>query len=134
VEIRILLYALGIWVILLVLAIVNAVVREIVYAPRLGKDLGHAVSSIIAITYILIITYWFTDHIKADVIGMNLALIGVLWSILTVTFEFGFGHYVMGHSWDYLLADYNILKGRLWSFVLLTMLIAPSLWGFILRR
>jgi len=133
-EIKILLYAFGIWVILLVLAIINAVVREVVYAPRLGKDLGHVISSIIAIIYILIITYWFTDSIKADILGIDLILIGAFWTILTIGFEFGFGHYVMGRSWDYLLADYNLLKGRLWSLVLLTMLIAPPLWGLILRR
>ena len=133
-EIKVFLCALGIWVILLVLAIVNAVVRESVYAPKLGKDLGHAVSSIIAIIYILVITYWFTDHIKADVTGVDLFWVGVLWFILTIVFEFGFGHYVMGRSWDYLLADYNILKGRLWSLVLLTMLIAPPFWGLMLRR
>ena len=133
-EFKILLYALGIWAIFLVLAIVNGIVRESIYAPRLGEDLGHAVSSIIAIIYILAITYWFTDSIKADVIGTDLLWIGALWLILTVIFEFGFGHYVMGRSWDYLLADYNILKGRLWSLVLLTMLIAPPLWGLILSR
>jgi len=92
------------------------------------------ISSIIAIVYILIITYWFTDVIKADVLGIDLILIGAFWAILTIGFEFGFGHYVMGRPWDYLLADYNILKGRLWSLVLLTMLIAPSLWGFMLKR
>jgi len=133
-EFKILLYALGIWVIFLILAIVNAIVRESIYAPRLGEDLGHAVSSIIAIIYTLAITYWFIDRIKADVIGTDLLWIGVLWLILTVIFEFGFGHYIMGRSWDYLLADYNILKGRLWSLVLLTMLIAPPLWGLILSK
>jgi len=92
------------------------------------------ISSIIAIVYILIITYWFTDVIKADVLGIDLILIGAFWTILTIGFEFGFGHYVMGRPWDHLLADYNILKGRLWSLVLLTMLIAPSLWGFMLKR
>ena len=133
-EFKILLYALGIWVVFLILAIVNAIVRESIYAPRLGEDLGHAVSSIIAIIYTLAITYWFTDRIKADVIGTDLLWIGVLWLILTIIFEFGFGHYIMGRSWDYLLADYNILKGRLWSLVLLTMLIAPPLWGLILSK
>ena len=133
-EFKILLYALGIWVIFLILAIVNAIVRESIYAPRLGEDLGHAVSSIIAIIYTLAITYWFIDRIKADVIGTDLLWIGVLWLILTVIFEFGFGHYIMGRSWDYLLTDYNIFKGRLWSLVLLTMLIAPPLWGLILSK
>ncbi|MGQ9625254.1 MAG: hypothetical protein ACUVT9_07815 [Candidatus Bathycorpusculaceae bacterium] len=40
-------------------------------------------------------------------------------------FEFIAGHYVFGNSWEKLLADYNLLEGRLWSLVLLTILIAP---------
>ena len=133
-EGRIFLHALGIWVVLLILSIVNAVIRETLYAPKIGKHLGHAVSSLIAIAYILAVAYWFVNGIKTDVTKIDLLWIGVFWLILTTVFEFGFGHYVMGRPWDYLLADYNILKGRLWSLVLLTMLIAPSLWGFILRR
>ena len=35
------------------------------------------------------------------------------------------GHYVFGNSWYKLFADYNILKVRIWSLVLLTILLAP---------
>ncbi|MEW6447103.1 MAG: hypothetical protein AB1426_03305, partial [Bacillota bacterium] len=51
--------------------------------------------------------------------------IGLIWLVLTVAFEFGFGHFVMGHSWSRLLHDYNLLKGRLWVLVLLWVAIAP---------
>jgi hypothetical protein len=47
--------------------------------------------------------------------------IGVIWLILTIGFEFGFGHYVAGNSWEKLLADYNILNGRVWSLFLVWM-------------
>lgn len=131
-ETRLFLYALGIWVALLVLAIVNATIRETFYEPKLGDDVGHAVSSIVAIAYTLVVTCLFVSYVKADVTRTDLLLIGAFWLILTIVFEFGFGHYVMGRSWDYLLADYNILKGRLWSLVLLTTFVAPSFWGYIL--
>ena len=52
-------------------------------------------------------------------------IIGFNWLILTVIFEFLFGHYVMGHTWERLLQDYNIFKGRLWSLVLMWNLIMP---------
>lgn len=118
---------------LLVLAIINAGVREMVYEPRLGDAAGHAVSSIVAIAYTLAIAYWFVGHVRMGVTRADLLLVGGLWLTLTIAFEFGFGHYVMGRPWSYLLADYNVLKGRLWSFVLLTMFTAPSLWGYILE-
>jgi hypothetical protein len=56
-QIRIFFYVLGIWVLLLLLAISNAIIRESVYAPRVGSYRGHIFSTIIAITYTLIITY-----------------------------------------------------------------------------
>lgn len=45
--------------------------------------------------------------------------------MLTVAFEFGFGHYVAGHSWDKLLADYNLLRGRVWSLFLVWIAVMP---------
>ena len=109
-EVKVFLYSVGIWLLLLVLAIVNAGIREAFYKPKLGDNLGHAISSIIAIGYTLIITYFFVNYIKTSATKIDLLLIGALWSTLTVAFEFGFGHYITGHSWKYLLADYNIFK------------------------
>ena len=131
-EAKVLLYSVGIWLLLLVLAIVNAGIREAFCKPKLGDNPGHAISSIIAIGYTLIITYFFVNHIKVSVTKIDLLLIGALWLTLTVVFEFGFGHYVIGHSWRYLLADYNILKGRLWSLVLLVTFVSPLFWGYII--
>lgn len=55
--------------------------------------------------------------------------VGLLWLGLTVAFEFLFGHYLMGHSWERLLHDYNILAGRLWLLVLAWTAAGPAvLW------
>ena len=51
---------------------------------------------------------------------------------LTVAFEFGLG-YSRGLSWNEMLADYNILAGRLWLLVPVTLLASPAL-AFRLRR
>jgi len=130
---RLFLYALGIWAVLLVLAIINGVIRNSVYAPKLGDYEGHVISSIIAIAYTLVMTYLFVSNVKLDVTKTDLLLIGAFWLIITIIFEFGFGHYVVQHSWTRLLADYNLLKGRVWSLVLLTTFLAPSFWGYILK-
>ena len=111
------------------LAIVNAVIRETLYESKLGDNLGYAFSSIIAVVYTLAVICLFVNHVKADVTKIDLLLIGVFWLALTVIFEFGFGHYVMGRSWECLLADYTILKGRLWSLVLLITFVSPLFLG-----
>lgn len=51
--------------------------------------------------------------------------IGLLWVVLTVAFEFGFGHYGAHKPWPELLADYKLARGRIWVLVLVTIVAAP---------
>jgi len=133
-ETKIFLYALGIWLILVVAAILNGAFRESFITSKVGEQVGHVISTVIFICVILVVTYLFLSNLKINYTKTDLLLIGALWLILTILFEFVFGHYVMGHSWNRLFADYNILKGRVWSFVLLTTFIAPLLIGSILQK
>lgn len=48
---------------------------------------------------------------------------------VAIAVEFGFGQFVMGHSWSTLLHDYNVFAGRIWILVLLTTLLGPWLLG-----
>ena len=128
------LYALGIWFIFVVAGILNGVFRESFITPKVGEHTGHILSTIILICVILAVTYLFISSLEINYSKTSLLLIGAFWTMLTILFEFGFGHYVMGHSWSKLFADYNILKGRVWSLVLLTTFIAPLLIGYILKR
>ena len=128
------LYALGIWFIFVVAGILNGVFRESFITPKVGEHTGHILSTIILICVILAVTYLFISSLEINYSKTSLLLIGAFWTILTILFEFGFGHYVIGHSWSKLFADYNILKGRVWSLVLLTTFIAPLLIGYILKR
>ena len=133
-ETKIFLYALGIWFILVVAAILNGAFRESFITSKVGEQVGHVISTVIFICVILVVTYLFLSNLKINYTKTDLLLIGALWLILTILFEFVFGHYVMGHSWNRLFADYNILKGRVWSFVLLTTFIAPLLIDSILPK
>jgi hypothetical protein len=51
--------------------------------------------------------------------------IGLLWLALTLAFELLAGHYVFDAPWSRLLADYNLLRGRIWILVLITTFAAP---------
>jgi hypothetical protein len=129
---KILFYALGVWVIFVVLAIINGAIRERFYKPKLGDLSAHRISTIILIVVIFIGTYLFLKLIKLEYTQKDLILIGLIWLAMTIIFEFVFGHYVMGNPWDRLLADYNILKGRIWSLVLVAETFAPILVGKLL--
>jgi len=131
---KLFLCAFGVWVIFGILAIINGVIRNKFYTPKIGEYPGHVVSTIIGICFVVVLTYLFLRFIRIDYSNLDLLLIGGFWVILTVLFEFVFGHYVIGHSWGKLLADYNILQGRLWSLFLLAELISPILFGLLLKR
>lgn len=131
---RLFLYSFGIWFILVIFAILNGAIRNAVYKPKLGELPAHQISTVIMVCIILLVVYLFIKKIKIDFTKTDLILIGVFWLFLTIVFEFIFGHYVMGNSWEVLFADYKIHKGRLWSLVLITTLIAPYFIGKILKR
>ena len=54
-------------------------------------------------------------------------LVGVGWASATVTFEFLFGHYVNGDSWQTLRAAYDLTDGRLWTVDVLLIAAGPAL-------
>jgi apolipoprotein N-acyltransferase len=53
--------------------------------------------------------------------------VGGVWALLTLGFEFGFGHYVVGTSWADLLADYDVSRGRIWVLIPIATAAAPAL-------
>jgi hypothetical protein len=113
-----------VWLLLVVLANVNGVLRNAFITPRLREHTGHIISSIIFCIIIALVT-WLTIRWMKPSTKWETWIIGSFWVLLTVAFEFIFGHYVAGHSWEMLFADYNVFAGRLWSLVLLTALFAP---------
>jgi len=128
-----LLYALLLWILFFPFAIVNAGLREKVWAPRFGEHAGHVISTIIFLVVLLLAIYAFLRVVDIPYNPGDLWLLGVLWLVLTVLFEFGFGHYVMGNSWEALLHDYNLLAGRVWVFIPLAWLLSPRLIGWLVR-
>lgn len=126
---ELLLWTLGLWVLLVFCAILNAALRQGVLIPALGDAAGRALSSITLSAVVLLIAYLFLSWSDIERSTGDMWLMGAIWAVLTVLFEFGFGHYVMGNSWDALLADYNVLKGRIWILVLITELIGPYAMG-----
>ncbi len=117
--------AIVVWVLLLAIAVANGAARELFLVPRLGAQAGHVLSTVIlcgAIVFIALLTLrWIAPR------GRRAALwIGGVWLALTLAFEFLAGHYLFGNSWEKLLGEYNLLRGRIWILVLATTLFAPA--------
>jgi len=120
------------WLLLGVAANLNGLLRNAVITPRTGEHGGHIVSTVLLCAIIILLTMllirWIGPRSRRDVL-----LIGALWVSMTVAFEFLAGHYLFGHPWSRLLADYNFAAGRIWPLVLVATFIAPA-WSARIRR
>ena len=118
------LMSLGIWFILAVSAIAVATFRVVVLLPPFGEQIAHQLGTVLYLIIQFLIIYLFIKKMKIKEVKTLLG-IGIFWVVTTVIFEFVFGHYVIGNSWQKLFADYNLLKGRLWVLVLINNIAAP---------
>ncbi len=92
----ILLYLLA-WVPMIVIAILNATVRETTYSKFVTALQAHQISTLIAV--ILFAAYiWGLTSLFPLNSSFQAIIIGCLWLVLTVMFEFSFGHYVAQQS------------------------------------
>ncbi len=127
------LLALAVWPFFLLTAMTLGAVREGLIAPAFGEQAAHVIGTLLFLAGMLMIMCVFVSRISGSARWLDLWFIGILWTVMTVCFEFGFFHFVAGVPWENLLADYNIFAGRLWILVLLTTLCGPVLIGQLLR-
>lgn len=116
--------SLAVWFVMLVAASTNGAIREMFLIPKLGDTVGRAISTVTLCVLVLLLTWSTIRWIHPRSNGEAWA-IGVLWVALTLAFEFLAGHYLFGKPWSELTADYNVVRGRIWIFVLITIAVAP---------
>lgn len=112
------------WPALAVIAIFNGSLRQFTYGRHMEELAAHQLSTVTGILLTGAAAWalnraWPIDSAKAA------WTIGACWLLMTVAFEFGFGHYIAGHSWSRLLADYKLLEGRVWSLFLVWIAVLP---------
>jgi len=116
--------SLVVWCAFVVLAVINGGFRDVVLTPRLGVHESHVIGTITLCAAILIVT-WLTINWIRPAKSTDALLIGGVWVLMTVAFEFLVGHYIFRTSWARLLSDYDVLGGRVWLLVLATVAFAP---------
>ena len=111
------------WLLILVLAIANGLLRESVLIPSLGKTGALVASGLLLCLLIALIAYGLVrlSHVTVPQ-GLR---IGTGWLALTLAFEFAFGRYVQHKEWAELLQAYTFQDGNLWPVVLAVALLAP---------
>ena len=120
------------WIPGIPIAIVNGLIRASLYMQFLTELHAHQLSAVSFIVLFGIYVWFILKWLKLSSAQEALRL-GLTWLVLTVAFEFLFGHFVMGHPWASLFHDYNLLAGRVWVLVLVWIAAAPSVFYRIRR-
>lgn len=113
------------WLGLAALATVNGATRQL-YVGALGDLTAHQVSTGALIVVSGGYIWWLHRRRPFPSTGVGLE-VGAAWTGMTLAFELLAGHYLFGNAWADLLADYNVLDGRVWVLVPLWTLVAPAL-------
>jgi hypothetical protein len=125
------------WFILLVIAFINAIVRETTYKPLLSPYIGmwaHQLSSLTGILLFYGAIYFFLKRIKTPYARRDLVKVGLMWIAMTVIFESFMNSYIRKLTFEQVLQTYYFWKGDTWFFVLLSLLVSPLIAHKILGR
>lgn len=114
------------WLPMVLIAIANGVTRDLGYGPSLGELRAHQVSTLTAMA-LFGLYIWFALRRLRPASMRDAWMGGALWLVMTVAFEFLFGHYVAGKPWPQLLENYNLAAGHWWPLILVWVCVAPPL-------
>lgn len=116
----------AVWLLLLIVAVLNGAARQAVLIPRFGEQTGHVISTLI-LTLAIFAVGWLLFPWLSISTHSEAWLVGGLWLTLTVAFEFLAGHFLFKAPWSKLLADYDVMRGRIWLLVLIVTALTPWL-------
>ncbi|HZF70546.1 MAG TPA: hypothetical protein VEZ39_06815 [Sulfuricurvum sp.] len=114
----------GIWLLIVIAAIINGAIREKLLTPFIGTHLSLPISGITLSALVFVITYFalpFFGNIKSRAY----IFIGLFWIILTLAFEYLFGYYVLGKSWYEINQVFDVRNGNLFTLALVVTALSP---------
>ena len=115
-----------VWLGIALLAVLNGGFREAVLKRSMGVALAHVVSTLLLTAIIIAVAFVSIGWIGAETLW-NAWMVGMVWVIATLAFEFLLGHFAFGNPWTKIVEDYNVSKGRVWILVPICTLFAPAL-------
>lgn len=105
-----------VWLTIIPLAIINGALRDMVIEPLIG-EYAMPISGVILCACIFTVCLLLIPRLgKASI--KTYIVIGILWVVMTVAFEFFMGLVIQKVTVDKLITAYDITTGNLWSLVL----------------
>lgn len=118
--------AASLWLVILVLAILNGLLRERLLVPVLGACAGLVGSGVMLGVGIFLVA-WLAAPGYGALSAAQWLRVGLFWLLLTLAFEIGFGYLVLHRTWADLLGAYIFRGCNLWPAVLVTTFLSPGL-------
>jgi len=112
------------WIVMLFGAIVNGGLREKILQPRVGS-LALPISALSGAIIFTVIAYVMFKWVDIIYTTQETFILGIMWFVLTILFEFIFGRYVLKQGWKKLIKAYDVRTGNLWSVLLLYLIVLP---------
>jgi len=115
--------ALLVWLLMMAVESIHGVLRNRLLAPLAGDFRARQIGVFIGAALILGIAVLLIDWIRPNS-ERSLVVIGALWLVLTLAFEFGLGR-KLERPWGALLADYDLARGGLLSIGMVVLALSP---------
>ena len=119
------------WIPMLAIAVANGAFRRVVLERALSELRAHQISTLVG-SGLIGVFIWLLVRTWPPASGAEALEIGLIWLALTVAFECLMGLVLLRRPPAQVLADYNLLAGRLWPVFLAWLTVAP--WLFLRLR
>ena len=112
------------WFGMMMLAILNGGFRDFAYKAHVGDLAAHQLSTA-SLLLLFAVFFWGLFKIWPIQTKRQSWVVGGMWFLMTLVFEFGMGRLLMDKSWGELLYMYHLFDGQVWLFIPLWVLIGP---------
>lgn len=113
-----------VWVLIAIAEVVHGILRVRFLNRRVGGRRARQIAVFTGSGLILIIACALVPWINPGTVG-QCYWIGLLWFVLMLAFEIGFGRFVFRASWKRLLSDFDFRQGGLLSIGMAILFFAP---------
>jgi hypothetical protein len=104
--------AFAVWLLVMAVEFAHGTLRWILLRPHVDDfrsgQIGVFTGSVLFLLVVYFCEPWMNLRNAEDCLR-----VGLLWVGVTFVFEWSFGHWVMGRSWESIGAEYNLLHGGL---------------------
>ncbi len=114
------------WFALLVVAVANGALRQLTFGRHMSELRAHQLSTLVGSALVGAVV-WLVIRAWPPSSSARALLVGLVWLVLTVAFEFFMGLVLAHRTLQEVLRDYDLAAGRVWVLFLIWLTLAPWL-------